>query len=119
MLVKGATGRVMYEYGIWYIDIVPEHLITELAIHFATIFVHCIVAFWVFVCVKFMLPDEYIVNGDMWVQACNECIVASHPEWQGCSLNGRGAVMHDEMSIKAGAHCLTGVALLSVARWHC
>ena len=43
----------------------------------------------------------------------------SHSEWQGCSLNGRGAVMHDEMSIKAGAHWLTGVALLSVARWHC
>ena len=36
--------------------------------------------------------------------ACSECIVASYPEWKGCSLNGRGAVMRDEMSIKAGAH---------------
>ena len=50
------------------------------------------VAFWVFVCVKLLLPDEDIVSGDMWVQACSECIVAKLPrmagvlsEWQGCS----------------------------------
>ena len=69
-------------------------------------------AFWDFMCVKLLLPDEYIVNCDMWVQAWSECIAASHPEWQGC----RGAMKHDEMSIKAGARWLTGVALLSVAR---
>ena len=29
-----------------------------------------------FVSVKRLLPDEYIVSGDMWVLACSECIVA-------------------------------------------
>ena len=34
------------------------------------------VAFWVFVCVKLLFADEYIVNGDMWMQVCSVCIVA-------------------------------------------
>ena len=60
-----------------------------------------------------------LLSGDMWVQACSECLVGSYPEWQGCSLYGRGVVMHDEMSIKAGARWLTRVALFSVAKEHC
>ena len=74
------------------------------------------VAFWVFVCVKLLLADEYIVNGEIWVQAYSGCIVAGHPKWHGCSLNGRGAMMHEETQIKAGARWLTVVALLSAAR---
>ena len=53
------------------------------------------------------LMNEYIMNGDMRVQAYSECVVSSHPEWQECSLNGRGVVTHDDTSIKARARWLT------------
>ena len=43
-------------------------------------------------CVNVVLPDDYIMNGDMWVHACCECIVAKSPsmtevlfEWHGRS----------------------------------
>ena len=44
---------------------------------------------------------------------------ANHSECQGCSLNGRDAMMHGKTSIKAGARWLTRVTLRSVARLHC
>ena len=75
-----------------------------------------IVAFWFFC--KCWIVFTWCLHFEWWVQACSECIVASYPERQGCSMYGGGAVMHDEMSIKAGAHWLTRVALLSVAREH-
>ena len=60
-----------------------------------------------------------IMIGAIWVQTCSESIVAKAPrmagvlsEWQGCSDAWRNVD-------KAGAHRLTGVALLSVVRKHC